>query len=153
MYCNYVCGSYNKIEAKSTIIYKNQIKIDENRFLEIFVNKYNKGFGNNLFAINIIELYKQSPIFKEILVINREKSVFNGDKISKCICNGEESIRYDKSRFFSIDELGRYRNKTLFRDLYNTLDNFNPKTDRGRLEALIFYILRDNIKPDIEQQI
>lgn len=150
MYCQHICKSYKEIEAKTTIIYTNQIEINENRCLKILIEKYNRGFGNYLFAIKIVEIKYETPTLEEILVISKEGSFSSKYRLNKCICNNAESISYDESRFFSINELGGYRIKTTFRELYNILDNLDLRKSKKRLDAILLYILRDDLKKNAE---
>lgn len=151
MHCQHICKYYKKIEARTIPIYRTQIRIDEDRRLKVYIDKFDKGLGNSLFSIRVVELYKRRPIFEETLVINREGGVFNFDRLYKCICRDGESIDYDGSRFFSINELGEYRNRTIFRTLYNILNNSNLEINRKNLDMLILYILKDGLKKSTEQ--
>lgn len=151
MYCKHACSYYKKIESETTQLYRNIVKINEKMYLKIFIDKYDQGLGNNLFLIRVMASYEELPIYEEVLVMNKEKSVFRGDRFSKCLCIDGININYNQSKFFSIDNLGMYRRKTVFRYIYDILNKFDSKNDRKTLDLIIKYILKDDIKLSIEE--
>ncbi|MEM0379655.1 MAG: hypothetical protein QXG71_02770 [Nanopusillaceae archaeon] len=144
-YSIYLCKKYSKYRKEATLLYSKEIKLNEDECFKINIRKITLPYANIVFSIEAILENKGNRSLEEILLFYQRENEYKElprNTIVRYICNDKKTIRYEDSVFFSILDLGEYRKKSVLRNLYNILTNFDG--NYKKVELFLSDIFKDN---------